>query len=97
MVGSPVGFFWGLLFLFYFLPLFISLAISIWKILSIKSNSNLTTKLIYVFTTLMVPLLLTVVLIIFTSFSPPIVSLILLFIVLFSPLLISERYSNKHG
>jgi hypothetical protein len=92
-----VGFVWGLLFLFYFLPLFISLAISIWKILSIKSNSSLSTKLIYVFTALAMPLLLTVVLITFTSFSPFIVSMVLLFIVILSPVLISERYSNKYG
>ena len=97
MVGSPVGFFWGLLFLFYFFPLLISLAVSIWRILSIKSNSNLTTRLLYVLTAVTTPLILTVVLIISTSFFPFIVFVILLLIVLFSPHLISERYSNKHG
>ena len=97
MVGSPVGFIWGLLFLFYFFPLLLSLAISIWKILSIKSNSNLTTKLLYVLTAVTTPLILTVVLIISTSFFPFIVFVILLLVVLFSPLLIYERYSNKYG
>ena len=97
MVGSPVGFIGGLLFLFYFLPLLITLAISIWKILSIKSNSNSTTRLLYVLAAVITPLILTVVLIIATSFFPFIVFIILLLVVLFSPLLISERYSNKHG
>jgi hypothetical protein len=68
MVGSPVGFVWGLLFIFYFFPLLITLTLSIWNILSIKSHSNLTTKLLYVLTAVTTPLILTVVLIISTSF-----------------------------
>ena len=97
MVGSPIGFVLGLLFTFYFFPLLITLVISIWKILSIKSDSNLTKKLLYVFAAVVTPLMLTIVLIISTSFFPFIVFIILLVIVLLSPILISELYSNKYG
>lgn len=96
MVGNPIGFFWGLLFLFFFLPLLISLTISIGMIFSIKSNSNLTTKLIYAFTALIVPLLLTIVLMLFISYYSFVVFIILFMIILGSPLLISMQHSNKY-